>query len=169
MTSRQGNHSKREEEQPQQAMEVLTPSEINNARRLFDMHDADSSGGISVFELVHIFQEMNASNVSPEDIMKMLIEVNCSNDAELSWEHFLQLQRIYKMRFMGVDQDPETIGAFVALGGNPDRTGQISTDKLVEVVKELGLTIEVARLIKEYDTDGSGFVDYDELAQMLKE
>jgi calmodulin len=60
------------------------------------------------------------------------------------------------------------VDAFIALGGNPDKTGQISTDKLRHVVKEFGLTIDINRLIAETDTDRSGFIDYNEFAVMMK-
>ena len=44
------------------------------------------------------------------------------------------------------------VDAFIALGGNMDKTGQVSTDKLRNVVKEFGLTIDINRLIQETDT-----------------
>lgn len=60
------------------------------------------------------------------------------------------------------------VDAFIALGGNADKTGQVSTDKLRHVVKEFGLTIDINRLIAETDTDRSGFIDYNEFAVMMK-
>ena len=60
------------------------------------------------------------------------------------------------------------VDAFIALGGNQDKTGQVSTDKLRHIVKEFGLTIDINRLIAETDTDKSGFIDYNEFAVMMK-
>ena len=60
------------------------------------------------------------------------------------------------------------VDAFIALGGNADKTGQISTERLRSIVKDFGLTIDIAKLIQEYDTDRSGFVDYQEFAEMMK-
>jgi len=34
------------------------------------------------------------------------------------------------------------LDAFIALGGNADKTGEISTDKLRSIVKDFGLTID---------------------------
>lgn len=58
--------------------------------------------------------------------------------------------------------------AFIALGGNADKTGQISTDKLRTVVNDFGLTIDINKLILETDTDKSGFIDYNEFFVMMK-
>lgn len=60
------------------------------------------------------------------------------------------------------------VDAFIALGGKPDKTGEISTDKLKAVIKEFGLTIDIVRLIAETDTDRSGYIDYNEFAVMMK-
>ena len=35
------------------------------------------------------------------------------------------------------------VDAFIALGGNADKTGEISTEKLRGIVKEFGLTIDI--------------------------
>ena len=60
------------------------------------------------------------------------------------------------------------VDAFIALGGNADKTGQISTEKLRSVVNEFGLTINIDKLILDTDTDRSGFIDYNEFAEMMK-
>ena len=66
------------------------------------------------------------------------------------------------------DGESDTLDAFIALGGNADKTGQISTDKLRNVVKEFDLTIDINRLIADTDTDRSGFIDYSEFSVMMK-
>ena len=60
------------------------------------------------------------------------------------------------------DDDSDTVEAFVALGGNPDRSGEISTDKLRAVIQEFQLTIDIDKLIADTDKDGSGQIDYEE-------
>jgi len=61
------------------------------------------------------------------------------------------------------------VDAFIALGGNADKTGEISTDKLRSIVKDFGLTIDIEKLIRETDTDHSGFIDYNEFKVMMKD
>ena len=60
------------------------------------------------------------------------------------------------------------VDAFIALGGNADKTGEISTEKLRSIIKDFGLTIDIERLIREVDTDHSGYIDYQEFAVMMK-
>ena len=52
--------------------------------------------------------------------------------------------------------------------GAADKTGQVSADKLRSIIKDFGLTIDIERLIREVDTDHSGFIDYQEFAVMMK-
>ena len=60
------------------------------------------------------------------------------------------------------------VDAFIALGGNADKTGNVQADKLRGIIKEFGLTIDIDRLIREVDTDHSGLIDYQEFAVMMK-
>ena len=59
------------------------------------------------------------------------------------------------------------VSAFVAMGGNSDRTGAIQTDKLTKACQEFGLTIDIDALIREVDDDGNGTVDFDEFTMMM--
>ena len=36
-----------------------------------------------------------------------------------------------------------SVDAFIALGGNADKTGEISTEKLRGIIKDFGLTIDI--------------------------
>jgi Ca2+-binding EF-hand superfamily protein len=64
--------------------------------------------------------------------------------------------------------DNDTLSAFVAMGGNSDRTGAIQTEKLTAACEEFGLTIDIDSLIKEVDDDGNGTVDFDEFTMMMR-
>lgn len=61
----------------------------------------------------------------------------------------------------------DTVDAFVALGGEADRSGHVSTAKLVSVVRSFGLTLDIKRLISQADDDGSGVLEFDEFARLL--
>lgn len=66
--------------------------------------------------------------------------------------------------------DTAIVEAFVALGGNKDRSGDVSTDLLRRVVRdEFALPIDIDRLIEEADLDGGGTVDFDEFSVMLRQ
>lgn len=60
------------------------------------------------------------------------------------------------------------VDAFVACGGNADKSGHVTREDLVRIIKsDFGLTIDIEELLDQLDTDGSGEVDYDEFKQLL--
>lgn len=59
------------------------------------------------------------------------------------------------------------VSAFVALGGNADKSGEIDIDKLRDMITKFELTIDIEGLIEETDKDGSGLIDYGEFKAML--
>jgi calmodulin len=72
-----------------------------------------------------------------------------------------------KEKSAAASDESDTIDAFVALGGAPDKSGEISADKLRQLVREFGLTIDIETLIREVDTDKSGYIDYEEFRRMM--
>lgn len=61
------------------------------------------------------------------------------------------------------------LDAFVAMGGEPDGDGAINADKLIKTIKEeFEMTIDIEKLIKEIDEDGSGQIEFDEFTQLLQ-
>ncbi|GFH07487.1 flagellar outer dynein arm light chain 5, partial [Haematococcus lacustris] len=75
--------------------------------------------------------------------------------------------RIKKAMSARPDSDQETIDAFVALGGNADMSGHISTSRLLSVVQEFELTLNVDKLLAELDADSSGQIGYELFKQLL--
>ena len=76
-----------------------------------------------------------------------------------------------KRAAMEASSEEDTIMAFVAVGGYVDAdgkpAGEVSAEKIRKVVEQFKLTIDIEKLLAEADTDGSGFVDYDEFKEML--
>ena len=84
------------------------------------------------------------------------------NSGEIEFAEFLKVIELQKASAEKANDETDTIEAFVALGGSTDKSGEISTEKLRAVVKDFGLTIDIEKLIRETDSDGSGKVDYEE-------
>ncbi len=60
------------------------------------------------------------------------------------------------------------VDAFVACGGNPDKSGNVHRDTLVKIIKhDFGLTIDIEDLINKIDADGSGEIEYEEFKTLL--
>lgn len=63
--------------------------------------------------------------------------------------------------------EEDTIDAFVAMGGNADKTGEVIAEKLISIIKEFQMTIDIEKLIKDVDVDNSGEIDYEEFESLL--
>lgn len=92
----------------------------------------------------------------------MIAAVDDDGSNEIDFKEFCAVILLQKQK-ESHDGESDTLDAFIALGGNQDKTGQVSTDKLRNIVKDFGLTIDINRLIAETDTDRSGFIDYQEV------
>eukprot|EP00692_Jakoba_bahamiensis_P000968 EC684680.1.p4 GENE.EC684680.1~~EC684680.1.p4 ORF type:complete len:97 (+),score=37.11 EC684680.1:143-433(+) len=90
-------------------------------------------------------------------------------NGRIEYAEVVRLVERQKGAHMNFKPDTDTLEAFVALGGNSDKTGQLDVNKLRVLIRELGLTGDIDKLIAEADTDGSGFVDFDEFAEMMRD
>lgn len=56
----------------------------------------------------------------------------------------------------------------MALGGEANKEGSIDASRLIEIIKhEFEMTIDIEKLIKDIDEDGSGQIEYDEFMSLL--
>ena len=53
------------------------------------------------------------------------------------------------------------------MGGNQDKSGELVAEKLISIIKEFKMTIDIEKLIKEVDVDNSGYIDYEEFSSLL--
>ena len=54
------------------------------------------------------------------------------------------------------------------MGGNSDKSGSIDSNTLIKVVKEeFQMTIDIEKLIRDIDEDGSGSIEYNEFSNLL--
>ncbi|KAG8458016.1 hypothetical protein KFE25_007223 [Diacronema lutheri] len=146
--------------------ETLTNEEIEACREAFQKFDRDGSGAIDSFELRATLQSMG-QQPTDEELFDMIAEVDADGSGEIDFPEFLKVMIAQKEKQAAASDESDTIDAFVALGGAPDKSGDISADKLRKVVREFGLTIDIDTLIREVDTDSSGFIEYDEFRRMM--
>ena len=60
------------------------------------------------------------------------------------------------------------VDAFVACGGNADKSGHVKKDTLIKIVKQdFGLTIDIEELIAKIDIDHSGEIEFEEFKDLL--
>ena len=84
---------------------------------------------------------------------------------------FAELPRAFEKQRGGtadVEDELDTLDAFVALGGEADKPGFIDTLRLIHVVKdEFGMTIKIECLIEELDRDKDGKINYSEFSALF--
>eukprot|EP00899_Mesostigma_viride_P021922 jgi/Mesvir1/29731/Mv00960-RA.1 len=147
-------------------LKPLEQEEIDRARAAFGRFDKDGSGTIDTSELRVTLQALG-QNPTDEELFIMISQVDDDNSGEIEFSEFLKVIQQQKSMQARAEDDSDTLEAFVALGGSYDRTGEVSTEKLRTTIKEFGLTIDIDGLIKEADTDNSGYIDYKEFKKLL--
>jgi calmodulin len=146
----------------------LNEDEIEMCREAFERFDKDGSGSIDMWELQATLQAMGQTP-SEEEIYQMISSVDDDGNGTIDFGEFLMVIENQKKKFSEESDDTEMVAAFVAVGGNNDKSGVVKVDLLIKVIKDFGLTIDIEQLIEETDKDHSGTVDYDEFRQMLCE
>ncbi|CAD8075092.1 unnamed protein product [Paramecium sonneborni] len=145
----------------------LTEEDIDMCQRAFAEMDEDGVGAIRGQDL-KIALEKIGFKPSENELYKIISEVEETNTGLIRFSDFLGVY--WKFKYSNQDDDDQdTIDAFVAMGGNPDKTGSISTEKLVQIIKsEFELTIDIESLIRDVDKDSSGQIEFGEFKDLLK-
>ena len=101
----------------------------------------------------------------------MLYVDACANTSPLfpiSAGEFLKVVESQKNRAENLDDENDMIDAFVACGGQPDKSGHVKRETMIKIIKyDFGLTIDIEELCERVDTDGSGEIEFDEFSLML--
>jgi calmodulin len=149
------------------AAKTLTAHEVLRAREAFCAFDGGS--GELELRLVRSVLQRLAIYPSEETLFTLIGTHDPAGRGTLSQPNFLALLTDCRnMTHQAPPSDTMTLDAFVALGGNKDQSGVVSTDRLREAVRDdFALPVDIDRLIREADADGSGFIDYDEFSAMV--
>ena len=118
------------------AMAPLSNEEIEQCRVAFNKFDKDGSGSIADWELKQMLQSMG-QDPSDDEIFEMIAQVDDDGSNEIDFGEFCKVIQIQKAASAGQSDETDTIDAFIALGGNADKSGQVSADKLRGIIKEV--------------------------------
>lgn len=98
----------------------------------------------------------------------MISEVDDNMSGSIDFGEFIKVVESQKKRASSDDDENDMIDAYVACGGQPDKSGHVKRDTLVKIIKhDFGLTIDIEDLINKIDSDGSGQIEFDEFSLML--
>lgn len=145
---------------------------IRQALLVFDRYDLDNSGFISQEELKDALFTLGM-NVSDKQLARIMMKFDQNNDGVIDIEEFLVMVNkigLIKARndlSENNEEEENVLCAFIALGGSPDKSGQVSTKKLAGLVESFGLELDVATLLLDLDEDGDGTVDFQEFEALF--
>ena len=101
--------------------------------------------------------------MTEEELFQMISEVDEDFSGAIDFGEFLAVIERQKEKAEAFAADADMVDAFVACGGNEDRTGHVTRDRLVQIItKDFGLTIDIEALIDAVDTDHSGEIEFEE-------
>jgi Ca2+-binding EF-hand superfamily protein len=147
----------------------LTQEEMKMAKGFFRTFDRDSSGQMDSWELQLAMQSMGL-NPSMEEITNVIIpSLDKNGNSKVDMNEFIQALVLQKQASLGNEKEEQLVSAYVALGGNPDKSGSISGEWLRKVIKEdFGLLIKIDEILEEADANKDGLIGFEEFAALLR-
>ena len=110
---------------------------------------------------------MMGQKTTEEEIFRMIAEADSENTGQINFEQFKKVISEQKKN-QSLTNEEDTLDAFVAMGGQPNGEGSIDAEKLIQIIKyDFEMTIDIEKLIKDIDEDGSGEIEYDEFRNLL--
>ncbi|KAA6392343.1 MAG: putative flagellar outer dynein arm light chain 5 [Streblomastix strix] len=123
-------------------MGVLTRQELEECNAAFDRFDQSKGGSISVTELRNLLKDINQLP-DEDELFDLLLILNLDTSGSISRNQFIELvEQSKKKRIANIDEKG-TIEAFVVCGGQQDKTGSVSTQKIAKVFKEFELSLDI--------------------------
>lgn len=145
----------------------LTAEEIKQCKVFFKTFDRDANGSVDVWEL-RLALEALGQNPTDVWLHEMIRELDSSGNGKLEFPEFLKALQLQKKNERKRDAEADLIDAFVAMGGEKDKSGFISAESLHKVIKDdFGLTIKIDELLDDLDTNNDGFVNFEEFKTLL--
>lgn len=132
----------------------MSESDISGFKDAFSLFDIDGDGSITIKELGTVMRSLG-QNPTEAELQHMMNEVDEDGNGTIDFSEF------QAMMVRRIKSEEETRAAFRVF--DKDDNGLISTSELHLVMSNLGEELtddEVADMMKEADTDGDGFVNF---------
>ncbi|KAL3688838.1 hypothetical protein R1sor_015147 [Riccia sorocarpa] len=150
---------------PALSAEEMHERELTEAFKLIDVN---GDGQISVSELGVILKCLG-EDPTEEELRLMVDAVDADGDGFINLQEFINLNQMTTGDKGAESRLEELRAAFLVF--DIDRNNQISADELHQVLKRLGeqsLTMEeCCRMISSVDSDGDGYVNFEEFEKMM--
>ena len=146
---------------------VLDEGFIQKCREAFNTFDADGSGTIDTGEMKLLLEAIGEAPTE-EELFRFMADVDEDGTGEIEFGEFLRAFEKQRGGNQELEDELDTLDAFVALGGERDRSGFVDGKKLIDVVKnDFSMTIKIERVVEELDKDKDGKLNYQEFSALF--
>ncbi|KAG6410426.1 hypothetical protein SASPL_128486 [Salvia splendens] len=139
--------------------------DMNEVSKVFARFDTNSDGKISAEELAGVLKALGSST-SPDEVDRMMQEIDTDHDGHISLHEFAVFCNASADPYKSADKElREAFNLY-----DQDSDGKISVAELHQILSRLGERFseeECTGMIKSVDSDGDGFVNFEEFTKMM--
>ena len=117
---------------------------------------------------MRLLLEAIGENPTEEELFRFMADVDEGGKGEIEFSEFLRAFEKQRGGLVDPEAEAEILDAFVALGGNKDKSGFIDSSNLIRVVRdEFGMTVKLDKLMEELDLDHDGKISFSEFQNLF--
>ena len=142
----------------------VSTDEVQEVKDAFDLFDTDSSGAVSVQELIDAMTSLGLEQKN-QAVFDMIKEIDTDGSGELEFAEFLDM-----MCARLTNKTPRSEIEKVFKLFDNDRTGEISLDNLKRVANDLGEEVsneELQEMVQRNDIDKDGAWSLDDFYNVM--
>ena len=148
-------------------IELLSEQEICELHEAFNIFDIDSDGSIKTNQLILLMTALRQTP-SKNELENILKEIEINNNGQIYFNQFLKIMA-KRLKNIKEDENQYFKNLFSSLDRN--NNGLFSINEIRYIVTHSNENIndnDIDLIIKEADTDGDGFISFDEFITIMK-
>jgi len=142
----------------------LSEQQISRARDAFNSLDIKKNSRIKVVEIETCLKKLG-HNIKPDWLEKIESTIDTEGTGYIQFEEFCEIIR----KKMKADEDERELREMFRIL-DKEKRGEVNTNELRWILKQLGDDLtenDIDDMIADVDTDGSGWVDYEEFSKLM--